>query len=314
MLKPRPLSRHEACDCPRATHRHGERTTYVVHKCRCDHCRAASTDAMRTLRRAHLYGRHWLVDAEPTRQHLRWLSAQGMGWKTAARSAGVATSTVYSILYGKHLDDPDHPEHRPPRKQVSRAVADRILAVQPVLADGAVVDATGTRRRIQALVARGWSLSKLAYRLNILPSNFHLHQDDRSAVTEGTRKAVAALYEELWDQEPPEGHHRDKIAAARARRYAQERRWSPPMAWDNDTIDNPNAQPATGTDVKVDKAEELRWVLAQYESPSHAAERLGISRGTLQARMDRWGVDYPPRMAAWVRDNGRAPRRKDAAA
>lgn len=313
MLKPRPLPRHENCDCPKAIHRHGERTTYVVHKCRCDACREDNTESMRRLRRDKLYGRHWLVDAEPVRQHLRWLSSQGMGWKPAARAAGVATSTAHSILYGKLLTQPGHPEHRPPRKKVSKAVADRILAVQPTLQDGAIVNPVGTRRRIQALVARGWSLSQLAKRLGVAPTNFS-RSIYSSGVLEGTRKAVAALYEQLWDQEPPTGTRWEKIAATKARRYAAERGWLPPMAWDDDTIDDPTTQPTTSDDdPTVDPADELRWLLDQYENPQHAAERLGITRNTLQARMRRWNVDYPPHMAAWIRDQtGQEPGRAAA--
>jgi hypothetical protein len=71
-------------------------------------------------------------------------------------------------------------------------------------------------------------------------------------VRAGTARAVCALYDELWDQPPPEGTHRDKIAASRARNRAAAHGWPPPLAWDDDTIDDPDVVPnPTGADLDV---------------------------------------------------------------
>lgn len=123
-------------------------------------------------------------------------------------------------------------------------IAEAILAVEPTLdalPGGTVIDASGTRRRIQALVAIGWSQSKIAARLGWTPANLSaLLRRDRTVAA--TARAVRDLYEELWDQAPPEDTHRDKIAAARARNHATKCGWLPPAAWDDDLIDIPDDQ------------------------------------------------------------------------
>lgn len=63
-------------------------------------------------------------------------------------------------------------------------------------------------------------------------------------VTKSMAERVAKLYDQLWDVRPSQADHRDKISVSRATAYACKRAWLPPLAWDDDTIDNPAAQPA----------------------------------------------------------------------
>lgn len=289
--------RHPDCRCRRAVHVHGSRTTYVVHKCRCDACRADSTLQARKRNRLKAYGRHHLMDAEPVRAHLRGLMAQGMGWKRIAHAAGLSASTVYSILYGKLLDQPAHPEHRPPRKRVARHVGEALLAVTLDVADAVPVDATGTVRRIRALIAIGWPIRRLAAELGIKQSNFRLHKDVER-VHEATRKAVADLYERVWDAEPPCANRHERRGVTMAKRYAAARGWAPPMAWDDDTIDDPAAQPDMGADftsrserVAAESAEAL-WLLDVGEDLESVARRFGISPQGLTLRLRRVEPDW----------------------
>lgn len=310
------VTRSDVCDCRRAAHQHGQRVTYVIHKCRCDSCREATTKAERDRNRAKLYGRYdKFVDGDTVRAHLRGLMAQGMGWKRICRTAGVACSTGYAILYGKHLDEPTHPEHRPPRIKVSRLVAEKLLAVTaPQLADGAKVDATGTRRRIQALVACGWSLTRIATRLGIDTANFHLHTD-REGVTEGTRKAVAALYDELWDQTPPtEGSSAVRRGITMAKRMAATKGWAPPLAWDDDEIDDPDCtpHPIDGRDRGIDPS-DLELVLEEYNTLDNAAARFGIRRASLLRHMERHGIEVPTRIRVAETELQSVTRRRTAA-
>lgn len=269
---------HPDCHCPKAVHRHGSRTTYIVHGCRCDACREDNTVKARERRRAQLYGRHQLVDAEPARTHIRSLMDQGMGWKRIARAAGLNPSTVYPILYGKHADNPDHPEHRPPRKQILRSNADAILAVKLDLADAAFIPAIGTVRRIQALHAAGWTLSELAGRLGMSPTNFtRLHTDRKRrprkrmprrgvqainryrlhwTVQRVTADAVARLYDQLVDLDAAE--HMTPIGYARSVASAKRRGWAPPAAWDADSIDDPAARPMPTDPESVRLREQVR--------------------------------------------------------
>jgi hypothetical protein len=60
------------------------------------------------------------------------------------------------------------------------------------------VDATGTRRRLQALMATGWAPELLAAELGRRPHSLHRSMTGRS-VTARTAHEVASLYERLVD-------------------------------------------------------------------------------------------------------------------
>lgn len=229
------------CQCKRAKHQHGTRIAYVVDKCRCDDCREAATSYERNRRRQTLYGRYdtGRVDAEPVREHIRFLMENGVSVKQTAKLTGLSTSTVGAIIWGR-------PERgHPPYARVMKQTADKILTVKPTLENmslGHITEGTGTGRRLQALIAIGWSQTRLARKLGVQVSNMSraLAGDP---VMVSTALNVKALFEQLWNQ-PQEGvDQRTKISANRARNYAKARGWLPPMAWDEDTIDDPTFTP-----------------------------------------------------------------------
>ncbi|QXT62728.1 hypothetical protein [Tessaracoccus palaemonis] len=223
------------------THHHGTRLGYIRDHCRCDACRAAAAHYEQARRRRNAYGRSHLVDATPARQHVRALMAQGMGWKRIATFCGVAASTLGPILYGAYPDQPNHPDHRPPRLQISRELSAKLLAVGLDVAPGVRVDATGVRRRVQALVAAGWSKQQIARRLGIAPGNMNL--DIAATVTGNTRDRVIELYNTMRREAPPADDQYGRSAATRSRNYAQTRGWVTADAWDAESIDNPRATP-----------------------------------------------------------------------
>jgi transcriptional regulator with XRE-family HTH domain len=221
-------------------HEHGTLAASKTNRCGCDPCKAAASryDARRY--RLKAYGR-WqpYVDAEPVRQHVKRLQGYGIGWMRIAALAGIPRGSVSRLLYG------DNSRGTPPSRRVRPATAAAILAIEPnldVLAGTAPVDATGTRRRIQALVAMGWSQSKIAARLGVQPTNLGKTMNG-DKVHAATARAVRALYDELWDRQPPEVTHHDRVAASRARNHARTHDWVSPLAWDDDEIDDPQARP-----------------------------------------------------------------------
>lgn len=243
------------CNCPKARHEHGTQLAYVRDRCRGDACRAANTARERVRTRAKLYGRYdGLVDAEPVRERIRRLSEQGVGLKQITRLSGVSGGVLTKLVYGQRRADGTH---RPPSRRCTPRVRDRILAVPlDALAGGALVDGTGTRRRLRALVAVGWSKSKLARLLGMAPSNFGKTMRAERVVA-STRDAVRALYDQLWDHPPQHATHHDKIAYSRALRYAAHHSYAPPLAWDDDTIDDPNSSPAIDADTVDDDLDEI---------------------------------------------------------
>lgn len=222
-----------------AQHEHGSHAAYVLDRCRCSPCRDANAAYERNRSRQNAYGR-WTphVPAAPVREHVRGLMAAGIGLKQIARLSGIAHSTLGKLVYGARLDDGTH---RPPSGKVKPATAQALLAVTATpesYSDGARVDATGTRRRLQTLVAAGWSQSRLASELGVLPSNFGglLGRDGCQA---STARQVRALYGRLAFTPPPQTSRSEQGSVTHSRRYAAERGWPPPMWWDDDDLDNP---------------------------------------------------------------------------
>ncbi len=138
------------CTHPRARHRHGTRAAYVKDRCRCPDCTAANTAASRTATRERIYGRwHPYVDASPVREHIATLRAAGIGVERIAHLAGLSVSHI------RELAERDHGDSRGTQR-VRPSTATRILGIginDASRAPHSRIDATGTRRRLQALQA-----------------------------------------------------------------------------------------------------------------------------------------------------------------
>jgi hypothetical protein len=236
------------------------------------------------------YGR-WnrtATDAQPVRDHIANLAEAGIGWMRAAELAGLPTATVSYWLYGSH--------GQPPAKDVTVDLAAKMLAVRPTLdnaADGARIEATGTRRRLQALVSNGWPMKHLARLLGISGSNSP-RLIRQTMIEAATARAVRDLFAKLWDVKPEDGGVRADIAE-RARKSSAAKGWMPPQAWT--CIDDPGEVPTDwrrtgerrGSEELVADAEEIRrtcgigWTLV--------AERLGVKRNTLDKARERVAAD-----------------------
>jgi hypothetical protein len=203
-------------------HPHGTSSRYVTDRCRCRPCRDAGSAKERELNARHAAGVLIYVDAGPARAHVAALQAQGMGWKRIAASAGISSSVMWKLLYG------DSSRNLAPSKRIRPATAAAILGADLDLAGGAVISAAATTRRLQGLVATGWSQTRLAVRLDMSRSNFgHLiHATDTTITTE---RAVESLFEELWAQSPPQGCFRDRVTYQRAIAFAARAGWVLPL-------------------------------------------------------------------------------------
>ena len=233
------------------------------------------------------YGR-WqsgYVDAEPARQHVLRLRAAGMGRRRLAELCGVSDSVIHVLVKGR-------PERGTgPSRRIACGNARAILAV-PLpdaphrgVAARARVPAVGTTRRLQALVAFGWSQSELCSRLGILVTNSTgLFNGTRTSVTAATARRVEALFAEL--QLTP-GHN------DRARIRARRRGWALPMQWDEDTIDDPAARPdgvRRGSGRRRLDADEYADLRGLGFSDAQIAARFGIQVESLQRFLDRHGI------------------------
>jgi len=97
------------------------------------------------------------------------------------------------------------------------------------------VDPTGTRRRIRALIRMGWRYSDMDQWLGYRSANTHnLNRSDTQLVHIDTAEAVKRMYDALSMHVGP---------SARNRAIATRKGWPSPLAWDDDAIDDPAAQP-----------------------------------------------------------------------
>lgn len=250
---------------------HGTLTRRRIGRCDCRPCRDAGNRYNN--RRALLINTgRWapLIGAEPARQHVNALRAAGLGAERIVELTGVAHSTMQRLLYGRPSDS------EAPSKRIRPDTAAALLALHAdldTLADGAQIAATGTRRRSHALVCLGWSQGEQARRLGIGKSNYN--RLNTSPVTAGRARAVRTLYNELsMTPAPP------SAGATYARNLAKRRGYAPPLAWDDQDLDDPNATPDLGEETSrpvalLENADEL---LDLGLTPQRVAERLGISQ------------------------------------
>lgn len=256
--------------------------------CRCGACTRADY-AWRTERERGLVRGDWepWTDAEPARAHVRELMRTGLTQENVAALAGVAPGSMTHLMRGSNGN--------PPARKLRPETAARILAVRPgphAVPGSGVMDSTGTVRRLQALVTAGWPMRRLAARLGMKPQNFAVMMRG-TQVKAPTAAAVRALYDELWDQAPPEESPRDAVSVRHARAHAARNRWTPAMGWDDDTIDDPAAQPAdwkrpaSGRWRARDLAEEARELIRWGFTREQAAGRLGVTRAALEKAFER---------------------------
>lgn len=228
------------CQCKQARHEHGTRQAYVIDQCRCRPCRDALSAIRRQENKLKAYGRYDVgrVPIEPIQEHIRHLQANGISVKQLAKLTGLSLSTLGAIIWGRHE------RAGQTYTRVTKPTAAKILAIQPrpeSMAAGRPIDATGTRRRLQALMTLGYSKQELGRRLQVTPSNMTSLMK-RDQVTASTARKSTALYDQLWNTPRVGTDHRTRISISRTLRYAQTNGHLPPMAWDDDTIDNPKAR------------------------------------------------------------------------
>ena len=167
-----------------------------------------------------LLGNGGLTDPAPARARVLELRALGWTYQQISAAAGVANWTPIRLVDGRYA-----------RIRVSTATA--VLSVRPAVVESPLgVDATGTRRRVQALAWMGWPGADVSVRAGLKPRSLtELLGQGRVSVRVAER--VRGVYGELAGTRGP-----SVMAASQARRLG----FAPPAA--SDDIDNPEARPA----------------------------------------------------------------------
>ncbi|MFE0794699.1 hypothetical protein [Streptomyces mutabilis] len=192
--------------------------------CKCDPCHKE----LRRVRKLHnvnrQLGRPGLVDATPAREHLQTLLQQ-MTWEQIFTASGCDSRNLQLVADGR-------------RTQIRRSTLTQILAVQPApTARGKYVDATGTRRRIQALRAIGYSAKAIAKAAGSAEARMQLISSGaQPTVRHWLAEKINTVFVELHDTPAPAS-----CSATMTRNHAKAQGWAPPAAWDD--IDDPAAVP-----------------------------------------------------------------------
>jgi hypothetical protein len=216
-----------------------DRTHRKGRYCPCGHCRAIACRSERRRRERIARGELIWGDLDAVLAHIELLRKTGMGVRSIAEEAGVGQTTINRMLWTFATGGRT--------EKVTANVARRLLSVRydvRKLPSGTIVDSTGARRRLQALLVAGsgtrcWTVPLLAEQLGVDRMRLlkYTHMPRYSA---GVCVRILDLFERLWLTEPPDV---GKFSASRTRNMARRKGWVGIGAWDDDTIDDPDARP-----------------------------------------------------------------------
>jgi hypothetical protein len=155
----------------------------------------------------------------------------------------------------------------------------------------ASVPGIGTRRRLQALATKGWSLRYISQLMGVsLDRAWQLAVGmDGENVSVANAERVARVYEELWNKEAPRRTKGERVVYVRTVNRARQNGWAPPAAWDD--IDDPEEQPQGLEGYRKPSQDELMDEIAVLrsfgESEERIAQRLGLSQSYVRGLMPR---------------------------
>lgn len=248
--------------------------------CKCEPCVLAIRAVRKRRKVLRQLGRPALIDATPVREHLILLH-RTMCWRILTAATGCDDRNLVAIYRGAQA-------------QVTRTTHVKIMAVQPAAEPGQTlyVDATPSRRRIQAMQCIGHSYRAIAEASRSTDTRIHLIADGQPTVRKAVADRIAAAYRQLAYQAP--GFDR---FTSRTRNNAIAKGWVGPLAWDGN-IDDPAAQPdTTGIGATVlPKRDNLRndeiKHLAGFQLPLHEiAKRVGLEEKDVEGRLTKWRTE-----------------------
>lgn len=257
---------------------HGTYNRAVTHWCKCQPCH--SYRLRRAYDRANGIPRR--TNATQVRVHIERLIARSWTQAQIAAAAGISQPAVSIILSQQYTG-----VHR----NTAAAILDIRLDKTPPIPRG-LVDATGTRRRLQALMVLGYTLPDIAHRVRVAESSLHQTIDGRwEKVRTLTATKVTRVYRQLSTIPAPPTR-----TAEHARNQGMAWGWHGPMAWAD--IDDPACEPdpeetPAPSHVHADDVAELA---ARGLDDAQIGRRLGVSpRTVLRARAAH---DIPTGVAA----------------
>lgn len=193
-----------------------------IKPCKCKPCKTKRRSYSKTRRILADTGRSLTVPAGPVAAHLRMLLAGGDTAHSISRKTGYAYGQITDIITGR-------------QERLRRSRAEQILALRPGTPITSDVDATGSMRRIQALITIKHPLRHIAEESGMSLSVLGVVLNNRQRrIERRTADAIAAGYKRL--SATPGASTRSAHRAARMG-------WAPPAAWDGRDMDDPATFP-----------------------------------------------------------------------
>jgi hypothetical protein len=178
------------------------------------------------------------VNPAPVRRHIQQLMRGHMTAEEIAQRAGIVVGLIDRLATGAGVGDAMLPINRTIAEAVMRVETDEVTSTPP-----GYVLARGTRRRIEALGAIGWSFTALAPMLGVTEISIEAILGSL-VIPEEKANAVAALYERLCMTPAPDTTDEEHVLKVCAIARAKVEGWASELGWDDiDEDDEPTIAP-----------------------------------------------------------------------
>ncbi|QIK83011.1 helix-turn-helix domain-containing protein [Sanguibacter sp. HDW7] len=210
------------------------------------------------------------VPAGPVKTHIVGLLDAGLTYGAIADLSGVELSTIHRI----------RKSHRTSVRIARAVLAVRADQVHTRPSHTGFVPNVGARRRISALLALGWTHIHISEAAGLPPrrSGAIMHQRG-TWIARDTHDRIITAYDALSMRPGP---------SAITRRRAAEARYAPPLAWDDDRLDDPTATPEHGWNATPnqqfttnERRAQVRYLTERGHTAAEIAERLGVTTRTV---------------------------------
>lgn len=209
------------------------------------------------------------IAPDQAREHIALLR-HTMSWDRIATQSGCSACYLRDIAAGR-------------MSRINRVTHNKIMRVRPTATrdGGFYIDATGSVRRVRALMARGHSQHTIATAADTTQYRISLLAGGQPRMRQMLADKIERAYQLLA--------HTDGTSA-RARTIAAKHNWQDTGYWEDvDRIDDPNFDPT----VKDSRTAQLgqngiELIELQGYKPEFAAKRLGVEQDTLTQAIRRY--------------------------
>ncbi len=212
-------------------------------------------------------------------EHIARLRAAGCSLQQVADDSGIHLDSVSLIARGQRLSISRNTEYM----LLHVPIPEGFIQAPSRRQGKQRIPNVGTRRRLQALAVHGYTLEHLASELGVTVTPVAAWIQKDYVAPESARR-VAELFDRLQMVPGP---------SQRASKVALGKGWAPPFAWDEDSIDDPDASPAKAQRSAV---KPHGWWHAEFwelrdmgiTDLGLIADRIGLERKTVERQVFRW--------------------------